>query len=194
MATTRRVVELGRQARTDSAVKVRQPLARALVTVPPAEREGLAQLVDEIADELNVKQIELSDGTGDLVERSVKPNFRALGPAFQKRAPQVAGALQALDAEASGSLAASLADTGEAVVDVDGEPVTVDPGHGRDRRDPADRLGRRQRGQHVLRARHGADPRPRGGGCGPRAGPCRQRPAQGRRASSSTTASSWCSP
>jgi isoleucyl-tRNA synthetase len=125
MTTTRRVVELGRQARTDSAVKVRQPLARALVTVPPAEREGLAQLVDEIADELNVKQIELSDGTGDLVERSVKPNFRALGPAFQQRAPRVAGALQALDPAAAETLAASLADTAEATVDVEGEPVTV---------------------------------------------------------------------
>ncbi len=46
--------------------------------------------VAEVADELNVKAVELSDGTGDLVERSLKPNFRALGPAFQKRAPPVA--------------------------------------------------------------------------------------------------------
>ncbi|MEX0834825.1 MAG: class I tRNA ligase family protein, partial [Nitriliruptor sp.] len=55
MTTTRRVVELGRQARTDSAVKVRQPLARALVTVPPDERAALAELLSEVADELNVK-------------------------------------------------------------------------------------------------------------------------------------------
>jgi isoleucyl-tRNA synthetase len=125
MATTRRVVELGRQARTDSAVKVRQPLARALVTVPAAERAGLAELVDEIAEELNVKAVELSDGTGDLVERSIKPNFRALGPAFQKRAPQVATALKALDADASAELAASLDATGDATVAVDGDEVTV---------------------------------------------------------------------
>ncbi|WP_052667685.1 isoleucine--tRNA ligase [Nitriliruptor alkaliphilus] len=125
MATTRRVVELGRQARTDSAVKVRQPLARALITVPPDEREGLAQLVGEVADELNVKQVELSDGTGDLVERSVKPNFRALGPAFQKRAPQVAAALKELDGDASAALAATLAATGEATVGVDGDQLAI---------------------------------------------------------------------
>jgi isoleucyl-tRNA synthetase len=47
MATARRVVELGRQARNDAAVKVRQPLARALVTVPEAERAGLGLLLDE---------------------------------------------------------------------------------------------------------------------------------------------------
>jgi isoleucyl-tRNA synthetase len=125
MTTTRRVVELGRQARTDSAVKVRQPLARALVTVPPAERAGLAELVGEIAEELNVKAVELSDGTGDLVDRSIKPNFRALGPAFQKRAPQVASALQALDADASADLAASLDATGDTTLTVDGDEVTV---------------------------------------------------------------------
>jgi isoleucyl-tRNA synthetase len=125
MATTRRVVELGRQARTDSAVKVRQPLARALVTVPPAERAGLAELVGEIAEELNVKAVELSDGTGDLVDRSIKPNFRALGPAFQKRAPRVASALQALDADASAELAASLDTTGDTTLTVDGDEVTV---------------------------------------------------------------------
>jgi isoleucyl-tRNA synthetase len=125
MGTARRVVELGRQARTDSAVKVRQPLARALVTVPGPERAGLAQLVDEIADELNVKAVELSDGTGDLVERSAKPNFRALGPAFQKRAPAVARELQALDAGAADELARSLETTGEARVTVDGDEVTV---------------------------------------------------------------------
>ncbi|MEX1161999.1 MAG: isoleucine--tRNA ligase [Nitriliruptor sp.] len=125
MTTTRRVVELGRQARTDSAVKVRQPLARALVTVPPDERAALAELLSEVADELNVKAIELSDGTGDLVERSVKPNFRALGPAFQKRAPEVAKALQVLGPEAAGALAVSLETTGDAQLEVGGDAVTV---------------------------------------------------------------------
>jgi isoleucyl-tRNA synthetase len=125
MTTTRRVVELGRQARTDSAVKVRQPLARALVTVPPAERAGLTELVGEIAEELNVKAVELSDGTGDLVDRSIKPNFRALGPTFQKRAPRVASALQALDADAAADLAAALDATGETTLVVDGAEVTV---------------------------------------------------------------------
>ncbi len=125
MATARRVVELGRQARNDAAVKVRQPLARALVSVPSAERAGLAQLLDGIADELNVKAVELSDGTGELVERSVKPNFRALGPAFQKQAPQVAAALQALTPGTADTLAEQLEAEGHAEVEVDGQPATV---------------------------------------------------------------------
>jgi isoleucyl-tRNA synthetase len=126
MATIRRVTELGRQARNDSGVKVRQPLARALVTVPEHERAAVAPLLSEVADELNVKRIELSDGTGDLVERSLKPNFRNLGPAFQKDAPKVAGALSRADAATSDRIATELSATGAADVDVDGDTVTVD--------------------------------------------------------------------
>jgi isoleucyl-tRNA synthetase len=125
MATARRVVELGRQARNDSAVKVRQPLARALVTVPEGERAGLGELLDDVAEELNVRTIELSDGTGELVERTLKPNFRALGPAFQKRAPVVAGAIGAAPPEQADAIAAALADAGSAELEVDGEPVKL---------------------------------------------------------------------
>jgi isoleucyl-tRNA synthetase len=124
MATARRVVELGRQARNDATVKVRQPLARALVTVPEAERAGLGLLLDEVADELNVKQVQLADGTGELVDRALKPNFRALGPAFQQRAPQVAEAIRSLEGEAAAAAAADLVDRGEATVEVDGAPIT----------------------------------------------------------------------
>ena len=124
MAVTRRVVELGRQARNDSAVKVRQPLARALVSVPAADRAGLTMLLPDVAEELNVKRVELSDGTGDLVERQLKPNFRALGPAFQKRAPEVAKAISALDADQAATLAEALAN-GPATVVVDGDEVEL---------------------------------------------------------------------
>ena len=126
MGTVRRVTELGRQARNDSGVKVRQPLARALVTVPESERSGLVALLSEVADELNVKRVELSDGTGDLVERSLKPNFRNLGPAFQKDAPQVAAALSACDASGAARVAGELAEHGTATIDVEGAAVTVD--------------------------------------------------------------------
>ncbi|MFA9428919.1 isoleucine--tRNA ligase [Egicoccus sp. AB-alg2] len=127
MGTARRVVELGRQARTTSAVKVRQPLARALVTVPESERAGLVGLVADIADELNVKQVELTDGTGDLVERSLRPNFRALGPAFGKRSPAVGNALRDADPDTAAEVAAALATDGAARLTVDGDEVSLTP-------------------------------------------------------------------
>ncbi len=125
MATARRVVELGRQARTNSAVRVRQPLARALVTVPEAERAGLAGLLDEVADELNVKVIELSDGTGELVQRTLTPNFRQLGPVFQRQAPQVGAAIRALGPDDAARIAETLDAEGAAELDLDGQPAVI---------------------------------------------------------------------
>ena len=127
MASARRVVELGRQARNDSGMKTRQPLARALVTVPDTERGGLERLLGLVAEELNVKSVELSTATGELVDRTLKPNFRALGPVFQKQAPAVADALRGLDVEDADVLAQRLQVGDEATIEVDGAPVTITP-------------------------------------------------------------------
>jgi len=99
MATARRLVELGRQARTDSGQRIRQPLARALVGVPAREAHGLTLVAGEIADELNLHAVEVADGSDGVVDRSLRPNFRALGPAFGSDAPKVAAALSALDSD-----------------------------------------------------------------------------------------------
>ncbi len=124
MALTRRLVELGRSARATATVKTRQPLARALVGAA-----GFGSLPDElraqVAEELNVHALEpLSAVGGDLVDYTVKPNFRTLGRRFGKTTPTVAKAIGSADAVA---LAAALRDHGQATVAVDGEPVTVGP-------------------------------------------------------------------
>jgi isoleucyl-tRNA synthetase len=124
MALTRRLVELGRSARATATVKTRQPLARALVGAA-----GFPSLPDElraqVAEELNVHSLEpLSSVGGDLVDYTVKPNFRALGRRFGKGTPTVAAAIGAAD---GAELATVLREDGRAAVIVAGEPVTVGP-------------------------------------------------------------------
>jgi len=63
MAEARRLVGLGRQARTEARVKVRQPLARALVSVDPAVRPAVEPLLGLVAAELNVKRVELAEAS-----------------------------------------------------------------------------------------------------------------------------------
>src|SRR3954453_7137569 len=84
MALVRRLIELGRSARADAKMKTRQPLRQALISAP-----GWSSLPDElkgqVRDELNVVALaDLSD-VDELVELSVKPNFRELGRRFGKR-------------------------------------------------------------------------------------------------------------
>jgi isoleucyl-tRNA synthetase len=122
MALVRRLVELGRAARADSAVTTRQPLARALVSAPgwSAMPEPLRR---EVADELNVVELSvLADAeAGDLVDVAVKPNFRTLGKRFGSGTQAVAQAIAGAPAQ---EFAAALA-AGSASVPVAGERVSI---------------------------------------------------------------------
>jgi isoleucyl-tRNA synthetase len=89
MAAVRRVVELGRQARSQSGLKLRQPLRRLVVQGGEAA-EGHA---GEIADELSVKEVEF--GPVDATELRVKPNLPVLGPKLGKELGAVRAALEA---------------------------------------------------------------------------------------------------
>jgi isoleucyl-tRNA synthetase len=120
MQLARRLVELGRAARANSKVKTRQPLARALVTAPGFDAMP-AQLIAEITDELNVRTLESLQGT--LVDRVVKPNFRALGRQHGKQTAAVAAAITSADPE---QLVEGLRD-GSAIVTVDGTAIALGP-------------------------------------------------------------------
>ena len=74
VAEVRRVVELGRQARAKSGIKLRQPLRRLVVQ----GADAAAAHTGEIAEELSVKDVEF--GTVDASELRVKPNLPVLGP------------------------------------------------------------------------------------------------------------------
>jgi isoleucyl-tRNA synthetase len=88
IAAVRRVVELGRQARSTSGIKLRQPLRRLVV-----EGASLDGHVEEVADELRVKDVEL--GRVEAVELRVKPNLPLLGPKLGKELGAVRAALAA---------------------------------------------------------------------------------------------------
>ncbi len=123
MGVARRVVELGRAARSEAKVKTRQPLRRALLASTTLSQLA-PEIVGEITSELNVGALESFASAGDLVDHSAKGNFRALGKRFGKQTPLVAQAIADADAAALG---ASLRAEGRASVDFDGgTDVTAD--------------------------------------------------------------------
>ena len=122
MALVRRLVELGRAARAASGVRTRQPLGRALVAAPGWDALP-ADLRAEVSEELNCGDLlSLGATEGDLVEVSVKPNFRALGKRFGTRTPPVAAAVAAADPAV---LVASLRSSGTATLLVEGAEVEI---------------------------------------------------------------------
>jgi isoleucyl-tRNA synthetase len=123
VALVRRLVELGRAARTGAKTRTRQPLGRALVAAP-GWAELPAELRAQVADELNVATVDTlaGDAGAGLVDVTVKPQFRALGRRFGGRTKEVAAAITAADPDA---LASELRTTGRASVPVGGEPVEL---------------------------------------------------------------------
>ncbi len=121
IALARNVVSQGLAARTESRLKVRQPLSRALVLLP--DGRALPDAVhDEIASALNVKKIETVASLEGLLDYSVVPNFRRLGPKVGKLMPRV----KALLAEVDGATVRQAFETdGVFVLEVDGNEVRL---------------------------------------------------------------------
>jgi len=95
MADVRRVVELGRRARSASGIKLRQPLPRLVVE----GAAGIEPLLALVRDELRVKDVELGPVASEVV---VKPNLPLLGPRLGPALGAVRTALQAGDYEELG--------------------------------------------------------------------------------------------
>jgi isoleucyl-tRNA synthetase len=124
MSVARRTVELGRAARSQAKVKVRQPLREAVVVADPRERAAIERLEDQVLDELNVKGVSYVEEAEELVSYEVKPNFRVLGPRFGGCMPEAASAIEQLDASAT----AAALDRGDAVtIEVDGQEERLGP-------------------------------------------------------------------
>ncbi|MDQ3241691.1 MAG: class I tRNA ligase family protein, partial [Actinomycetota bacterium] len=117
MAVVREAVELGRAARAQAKVKLRQPLGEAVVVAREAEQEAIEGLEAIVLEELNVKRLRFVEDADELGVWELKPNYRALGPRFGKRMPQVAAAVGALEGR---SAAATLRGGGRVGVAIDG--------------------------------------------------------------------------
>jgi isoleucyl-tRNA synthetase len=122
MDAVKRTIELGRAARAQAKVKLRQPLRKAVVVASDAEREAIERLAGVVASELNVKELDFVRTEAELVSYRVRPNYRSLGPRFGKSMPQTAAAIEALDAA---MVARAIAKGEEVGIQVDGKDHTL---------------------------------------------------------------------
>jgi isoleucyl-tRNA synthetase len=97
MGTIRRLSSLARAARESRNLRVRQPLARMQVAVPAgAQGPALSDLLDILAAEVNVKDVQVVASDHDLVRLKGKASFRTLGKRYGKDTPRAAAAIEAL--------------------------------------------------------------------------------------------------
>ena len=71
--------------RKKEKIKVRQPLAKVIIPIIKEDlQEKLEKVEDYILNEINVKAMEYLSDTSGIISKSIKPNFKTLGPKYGK--------------------------------------------------------------------------------------------------------------
>ena len=124
MATLREIASLGRSARMNEKLKVRQPLQKVEVVLGDNTFKQWLESHDSLLrEELNVKQIEYVTDADQYIDYLIQPNFKRLGPRVGKLIPQVKAALGAAN---GAELLAQLEADGSVAIEVEGESISLD--------------------------------------------------------------------
>jgi isoleucyl-tRNA synthetase len=125
MALAQKITSLGHAARQGANLKVRQPLAQVIVrTLNEEEDAGLMRLQQLVLDELNVKELEFTHASGDLVDVEVFPYPKQLGQKYGRGYPKIRQAMSGMD---QNELAAKVTAGEPFVVEADGEQYEIAP-------------------------------------------------------------------
>ena len=109
--------------RAKEKIKVRQPLNRILIPVNGDEEKNIINSVSqEIKREVNVKDIEYIEGESDLLVKSIKPNFKKLGPQYGKHMKEISAQTGLLD----NSKISELEKTGKIDLFINKKSITFD--------------------------------------------------------------------
>jgi len=124
MRLLREIASLGRSARMEAKLKVRQPLAKVEVILANSTHQSWLEAHDALLQtELNVKTIEYTEDAEKYIEYEVQPNFKRLGPRVGKLMPTVKKTLSQAD---GGELLAELNSTGKVTLALGDETVELD--------------------------------------------------------------------
>lgn len=97
MELVRNLISLGRNAREEAKIKVRQPISE--VIIDGKNKKVLADVIDLIKEELNVKEIVFAENLNEYMNFSIKPNFKNAGSILGSKMPEFVKYLNSLKEE-----------------------------------------------------------------------------------------------
>lgn len=121
MDTVRTLVSLGRAAREEVSIKVRQPLSK--IIVEGKYQDILSGLDSLIKEELNIKEIEFTSRISEYMDFTLKLNFKLAGPILGSKVKAASQFLNTCDAK---DVLESLDQDGKITFESMGESITLD--------------------------------------------------------------------
>jgi len=108
--------------RKKSNIRVRQPLNKLMIPILDKKFERQLKDVENlILSEVNVKEIDYLQDTAGVLVKSIKPNFKALGPKYGKMMKQIASAVNAFGQDDI----VKIEQDEQYVLDIDGQEVEI---------------------------------------------------------------------
>ncbi len=123
MEIAQRVSSLVLGLRKKEKIRVRQPLQK--IMVPALDKrfaENLMHVTDLILSEVNVKELELLSEDNTVLVKSIKPNFKTIGPKYGKQMKAIAAMVGQMSAEQIAMVEAEHGWKGE----IDGEMIELE--------------------------------------------------------------------
>jgi len=103
MDLVRDICSLGRFAREEVNIKVRQPISSLIL--PKSDQMIIGDLLSVIEEELNVKEIKFKEDMTEYLEYQVKPNFKVLGKTLGPKIKELQTVLSKLTSNEIGQIA-----------------------------------------------------------------------------------------
>jgi isoleucyl-tRNA synthetase len=123
MLAARQLSSMVLSLRKKERIKVRQPLQKIMVPALSDEKETLLNSIKDILlAEVNVKELEVLREVEGVLVKSIKPDFKKLGPRFGKQMKQVAATIR----DFGQNEISSLENNGYFEIDLDGEPKRIE--------------------------------------------------------------------
>jgi len=111
--------------RKKESIRVRQPLQKIMVpALDKAFAQNIMHVKDLILSEVNVKELELLEEDNSVLVKSIKPNFKTIGPKYGKQMKAIAGLVGQMSTEDIASIEHNKGWTGN----VNDEEVVLDLG------------------------------------------------------------------
>ncbi|MBO4307142.1 MAG: isoleucine--tRNA ligase [Bacteroidales bacterium] len=122
MQLAQQICSMGLSLRKKSNLRVRQPLAKIVL---PIHNENFKLQVERvkhlICSELNIKDVEFLAADNNLLVKSIKPNFKTLGPRYGKIMKSIAATISTFSQEQINTLESA----GRYDLTIEGQPVEL---------------------------------------------------------------------